>query len=221
MPRIMKPPTDGFNNTDTGTGFYDGPPPPPGVYKGTIKQLALAKIATGENQGTDRLHLVVEISDGKYKGAGLVHSLNLTKQGEPFVNQFLRSLTDGSEEQWVGIREAFWHTGYQVADKPDAKKRLAILKIGKKTNPIGMATSFVTRMRTVEKGEFAGQERVDIARFVTPHAGNGNDAEDTADDGLDDMESAGEDAYETSALDEFTEEKSQNKVVVDLDDPWS
>ena len=221
MPRVMKPPTDGYGNTDTGSNFYDGPPPPPGVYKGKIKQLALAKISTGENQGGDRLHLVVEISEGKYKGAGLVHSLNLTKQGEPFVNQFLRSLTDGSQEQWDAIQEAFWHVGYQVADKADAKKRLAILKIGKKTNPIGMPTSFVTRMRTIEQGEHAGEERVDIARFVTPFAGNGNDDEPAEDDGLDDLDSAGVDS-DATGLGEFAESTTSNaKVVVDIDDPWS
>lgn len=225
MPRIMKPDLDGFNATETGSNFYDGPPPPPGVYKGIVKQLSLAKIATGPNAGGDRLHLVVEIADGKYKGAGLVHSLNLTQQGQPFVNQFLRSLTDGSEDQWVAIREAFWHTGYLVADKPDQKSRLPILRIGKKTNPIGLTTSFVTRIRTVEKGEYAGQERTDIARFVTPFAGNGNDSDAAeVDDDLDTAEDTEtETDSESTGLDEFSEETSSDNPAeeLDVDDPWS
>ena len=61
----MKPVVDGFNETLSGGNYYDGPPPTPGLYQGKIKQLALATIASGPNAGGQRLHLVVEITDGK------------------------------------------------------------------------------------------------------------------------------------------------------------
>lgn len=227
MPRLLKPDIDGFDDTDTGASFYDGPPPPPGVYNGVIKQLALAKIATGESKGKKRLHLVVEITDGKFKGAGLVHSLNMTTQGNPFVNQFLRSLTDGSEEQWVGIRKAFWRTGYTVDDQPDAKNRFPILKIGKKFNPIGKPLSFVTRMRPDNNGV----QRADITRFVIPFQDNGEEPEPEEDEYTSDLDDAlDEFASETTSNPEpeasYTREVKGSPVeAVDLDedadDPWS
>lgn len=204
MARVLKPNVDGYDEQLTGSSYYDGPPPVPGVYKGKIKQLALATIATGNNAGGQRLHLVVEITEGKYKGAGLVHSLNLTKQGAPYVNQFLRSLTDGSDSQYNAIREAFWRVGYTVGDE-DQKGRLPILKIGKKTDPIGLATSFVTRMRAGNDGV----ERADIARFVVP--ATVETQEDTEeDDTLD-------------SLAEFADLDELDKVTIsaDADDPWS
>ena len=204
MANVMNPNFDGFNETNTGTDYYDGPPPTPGVYNGKIKQLALATIASGPNAGGQRLHLVVEITEGKFKGAGLVTSLNLTPQGSPYVNQFLRSLTDGSDSQYTAIREAFWRTGYTVGDA-DQKGRLPIVKIGKKTNPIGMSTSFVTRMRTGNDGV----ERADIARFAVPThvAPEPEPEEDDALDGLADF----------ADLDELSSVSASS----DADDPWS
>lgn len=205
MARVMKPVIDGFNDTNTGGGYYDGPPPTPGLYQGKVKQLALATIATGVNAGGQRLHLVVEITEGKFKGAGLVTSLNLTAQGAPYVNRFLRSLTDGSDEQDKGIREAFWHVGYSVGDE-DQKGRLPILKIGKKFDPIGKSTAFVTRMRTGNDGV----ERADIARFVTPVV-----AEPEEDTSSDDDLLAGLDSLDLDT-------DSTEKVTVGADDdPWS
>lgn len=204
MAKLMKPPTDGFDNTDTGGNWYDGPPPPDGLYKGKVKYLALGKIASGENKGGQRISVVVEISEGKYKGAGIGTGLNLTKQGEPYVNQFLRSLTDGSEEQWRGIREAFWRTGYLVGD-PDKKGRLPIERIGKKTNPIGMSLSFVTKLRTRSD---TNEVTADIARFVTPQK-NDEIEDDSEDDLLSDSDTIEEAVEDMVDLD------------VDQDDPWS
>ena len=205
MAKILKPNVDGFNQTDTGISYYDGPPPVPGVYQGKIKQLALATIATGANAGGQRLHLVVEITEGKYKGAGLVHSLNLTNQGAPYVNQFLRSLTDGSEAQYNAIREAFWHVGYSVGDE-NQKGRLPILKIGKKTDPIGMTTTFVTRMRPGNDGT----ERAVIARFVIPVPSDDATQEDSEDEI--DLDTSFAD------IDDLDDKVS---IGADSDDPWS
>lgn len=208
MAKLMKPPTDGFDNTDAGGGdWYDGPPPPNGVYKGKIKYLAIGKIATGENKGGQRIAVVVEITEGKYRGAGIGTGLNLTKQGEPYVNQFLRSLTDGSEAQWKGIREAFWRTGYLVGE-PDNKHRLPIERIGKKTNPIGMSLTFATKLRTRNDN---GETIADIARFLSPAQGEGAEEEPEADESFSDALSEVEDSVDT-------------EVALDVDaddDPWS
>ena len=211
MPKVMKPPTEyDSNDIDTGGGdWYDGPPPPPGFYKGKVVKLLLTKVSSGDRAGEQRIMVVCEISEGQYKGAGVIKWLQLTKQGSPWLNQFLHSLTDGSEEQKKAIRKAFKEIGYEVGDM-DAKKRLPIVKIGKKTNPIGMETQFVTKMR---------DERAEISRFVIK---NGASVEDSGESSTDDFESDG--------LDEFAEETTGNpepeadsepSAADDDDDPWS
>lgn len=204
MARIMKPPVDGFNATDTGGDWYDGPPPPPGLYQGIVKKVMLAK-----RDDQQKLWVICEITEGDYKGAGVSKWMQFSETGNSWINQFLRALTDGSPEQFKGIREAFWHVGYEVGDI-DQRQMLPIIKIGKKTNPIGMPINFTVRKRTDNQGV----ERTDIARFVV--AKQHTEPEEDESDALED--------YEPSGLDEFAAATTQNKVTVDLDedsDPWS
>ena len=228
MPKVMKPPTEYDSSaTETGADWYDGPPPPPALYKGVVKKMLLTKVAAGEKKGEQRIMVICEISEGKYKGAGVSKWLQLTKQGSPWVNQFLHSLTDGSEEQKKAIRHAFETVGYTVGDM-DAKKRLPIVKIGKKTNPIGLATSFVTKLRTSESD---GVTRAEIARFVTPFVDNdeGEDDDlDTSTDELEDIEadvdSDADDADSTFTTedDETVEDTEDQPASEDSEeDPWS
>jgi hypothetical protein len=226
-PRLLKPDFDGFDDLDTGIGFYDGPPPKPGTYRGRIKQMHIAKIESeaSENKGKQRVDLVVEITskgNGEktpFAGAGLVHSLNVTKQGAPFLNQFLHALTDGSDEEKVAVREAWWRKGYKVGDlvQVRGKPMLPVLQFGKyKPQEQELTCAFVTRMGTIKAGENKGQERAEIARFVLPL--NGSEAE--------------EDDDSDSGLDEFDQETTSNPEPVkaaaapaaeppDDDDPWA
>lgn len=185
MPRI-KPSFDGYSQTEipgSGGGFYDGPPPPPDTYRGVVKRLALNKIKSGPNEGADRIALVLEIAEGPYQGAGIITSFNLTQQGAPFLNQFLYALTDGTQEQKDGIRQAFWRVGYDVANEADTKLGRPITKIGSKTNPIGMSCHFVTKMGA----NLDGEPRAEIARFVVSlppserTGGNGSESTTTKD----------------------------------------
>lgn len=224
MARVIKPPST-YNEkaTDTGAEWYDGPPPKPALYKGVVKKMLLSKV--GDEQ---RIMVLCEISDGPYKGAGVTKWLQLTEQGSPWVNQFLRSLTDGSDEQFKAIRHAFKEVGYQVGDM-DAKNRLPIIKIGKKTNPIGMSTAFMTKLRTGTDDV----ERAEISRFVVPKNLNGDEPEEDT-DALDDADFANivaEDAdnavdaepdYEPSGIDEFAKPTTVQDLEDDDDpDPWS
>jgi hypothetical protein len=217
----MKPPsTYKSDAVDTGGDWYDGPPPPPALYKGKVKMMLLSKVASGDNKGEQRIMVLCEITEGKYKGAGVTKWLQLTEQGSPWVNQFLRSLTDGSDAQFKGIREAFEQVGYTVGD-PDAKKRLPIIKIGKKTNPVGMPTSFVTKLRTNPEDQVT---RAEISRFVTPFV----EASEDDDNGEATTET---DDFESDGLDEFAEDSTENPEpeadssttadADDDDDPWS
>jgi hypothetical protein len=162
MARIIKP---GFDGSDYRTlPTYDGPPPVPGIYRGIIKRMGLAKIKTGDNAGGDRITLILEVESGEYQGARIAHSLNLTKQGAPYINQFLESLTDGSEQQKTGIRQAFWQTGYEVGPEDDGRMGKPFLRIGPSTNPIGMVCTFRTKRGT----DLSGNPRAAVARFVVP-----------------------------------------------------
>ena len=217
MPRVMKPPsTYDSSNTDTGGGdWYDGPPPPPALYKGTIKKMLLHKTKDGEL----RIMVLCEINDGKYKGAGVTKWLQLTEQGSPWVNQFLHSLTDGSDQQKKAIRKAFKEIGYEVGDA-DQKKRLPILKIGKKTVPVGKTVAFVTKLRTSEQD---GVTRAEISRFVVPRDANEEDETEEPDDGLDDEDSGLDDGTDLDSDDTEPDESDDTEAGSDDggDDPWS
>ncbi|AGT14081.1 hypothetical protein SEA_WEISS13_71 [Mycobacterium phage Weiss13] len=200
MPKVMKPPTDYDDSaTNTGGDWYDGPPPKPGLYKGVVKKMLLSKVTQGEKKGEQRIMVICEISEGKFKGAGVSKWLQLTQQGSPWVNQFLHALTDGSEAQKAAIRKAFKEIGFAV-DDADAKKRYPIVRIGKKTNPIGRPISFVTKMRTDDQGV----ERAEISRFVTPRAADDDEDEDDSDDILTaDDDTTEDDGDEGNADDTF------------------
>jgi hypothetical protein len=134
------------------------------MYDGTVEKLGLAKIKTGDNAGGDRLALLVRISQGEYKGAGVFHSLNMTKQGAYFVNQFLWAMTDGSETQKDAIRKMFWLKGFDHGNQQDGKMGLPITVIGSKFNPIGRKVKFITVMDNDQDGN----PRAKISRFLVP-----------------------------------------------------
>lgn len=214
MPKVMKPPSTYKADDVLSEGdFYDGPPPKPALYKGVVK-----KIYAHKKNDEIRWMVLCEINHGEFKGAGVSKWLQLTEQGSPWFNQFLHALTDGSEAQKKGIRDAFAAHGYTI-DDPDEKKRLPVTRIGKKFNPIGKEIAFVTKMRTGTDNV----ERAEISRFVVPRNKSEDDAVETStDDGLDDTEMP--DADE-SGMDEFAEDTTQNpEPAADSDgddDPWS
>lgn len=225
----MRPEFDGFDETDPPEGmgtFYDGPPPPPGIYHGTLKKLGLAKIGSGDSKGSDRLAVLVEIDRGKYKGAGVFHSLNMTKQGGYFVNQFLWAMTDGSDRQKDALRNMFWRKGYDVAKEPDGKMGKPISVIGAKFVPVGRELSFVTTM----DNDLEGNPRPKIVRFVVPVEGKEEEPESEPDDDLAGLDEFAAPTTTNPAEDEkpdegvdlgsaFDTEGAQD--LDDDDDPWS
>lgn len=108
---------------------YKGELPPNGVYEGVLKVCKIGKIGSGTDKGKNSLKPTIILDDPdypEYNGCPAFGNLNLTDQGVPYVNQFLESLTDGSEKAKADIRKAFWKTG-PIVD--DAKEHL--LRIGK------------------------------------------------------------------------------------------
>lgn len=200
----IKPDFDGSNAS---SGRYDGPPPPAGTYRGIVKKMGLAEIRSGANAGSNRIALLLEISDGNYKGAAVMHSLNLTTQSAWAVNQFLDALTDGSDKQKTGLRNLFWQKGYEVENEPDGKMGQQFMNIGGKFKPLGKPVAFVTKMDSWE-----GKPKAAIDRFVVPLGANAED-EAAEEDSLDAVDSVVEEEIEDTVED--------SPVENDDDDPWS
>jgi len=213
MAKVMKPSNNYKDSVQTGTGFYDGPLPPAGVYKGKLAKLFYAVVADGENKGEVHFLAICEITEGQYKGASASKWLQDTEKGAPWLNQFLRSLTDGSDAQFKGIRDAWWDHGYEIDDSKAIKGMYAITKIGKKTNPVGMPTTFMTKIRN---------ERCEITRFISKVAESDGDGDDSTSE---DSSSPEDDLLSSIADDDSNEENSNEDVaVVDIsedEDPWS
>lgn len=157
MPMI-KPP---FNGKDATSGFYDGPPPVPGTYHGVVSRMGLATVLSGENEGADKIVVVVKITSGKYNGAEIFSNFTLLTQSAWSLNQFLEAMTDGSEKQRKIIRDWFWDIGYSVeSEAKNEKLGRQFEYIGKPAfKPIGKKVAFVTEMNG---------ERANIAKFVIP-----------------------------------------------------
>lgn len=208
MPRI-KPTFDGAEAT---SGFYDGPPPIPGTYRGMVKKMGLAKIRNGDNAGADRISLLLEITEGKFKGAGIWHSLNLTTNSAWAVNQFLDALTDGSDRQKNGLRDLFWHKGYEVEAKPEGKLGQQFLNIGGKFKPIGKPVAFVTKMDSYE-----GTPKAAIDKFVVALGDSSEESNEDALDGLNEFAPQDDSENETVSI----EEETVSVGAEDSDDPWA
>ena len=130
MPKINFGMADAAD-VEASQGFpvYKGDLPPNGAYQAAVKVVKIDKIGSGNDKGKSRLKIVAIIDDPEYpeyKGCPAFGNLNLTEQGASYVNQFLESLTDGSEAQKKAVRNAFWKTG-PIVD--DAKEH--IVRIGK------------------------------------------------------------------------------------------
>jgi hypothetical protein len=186
----------GFDGKGTGGDGFDTRVPPPNTYKGKVKRMGLAKIGSGDNVGKDRIALVLTITEGEYKGAGVLHSLNLLEDSSWSVNQFLHALTDGSERQKNAIEKLFWDQGYDVEPEPMGKLGQQFIGIGNgnKFKPIGKPVAFI-----VKADSYQGNPKAAIDRFLVPTF-NEEEPEPVSEAEADSLE----------GLDEFSPETTQN-----------
>jgi len=208
------PKFDGSNEVRTQV-----PKPPPGLYKGTVQSISLGVIKGGkeENVGQDRFSLMLEITDGKYAGARILHSLNMTKQGAPYVNDFLFSLTDGSDEEKATVIDDLWKKKRMlISESPDRWGNYPVIRIGKYIFSKGVTTHF----ETVDGTDNKGAERAEIKRFVLPLDDDEADSEDEDASFEDDSEDDAGDAVEV-AVDDDEGDSEAVEADADDDDPWS
>lgn len=204
-----------FNGKDATSSFYDGPPPTPGTYRGEVTRMGLAQVLSGENEGADKIVVVVRITHGKFKGAEIFANFTILLQSAWSFNTFLEAMTDGSEKQRTMIKDWFWEKGYDVED--EAKNE----KLGRQVNwigkpvfkPIGKTVSFTTTM---------DGERANISKFVVPLEGSGSE-EPEDDSTVAELPDVATESTDDAVID--AEVVSDDSAVAvaddDDDDPWS
>lgn len=184
---IIKPKFDG---KDSESNQYSGPPPVPGPYHGVIKKMWYTQIKTGPNSGEDQYKILIEIDQGKFKGAGIFSNIQMLQQNAWSTNQFLDSMCENEKQRDV-LRKWFWEIGCDVETESDKVGQL-VKYIGKpKFNPAGKGLSFIVKNEPGDQGT-----RAVIDRFVVKV--NGEEEEPVA---------AEEDS---SGLEEFEQQTSSN-----------
>jgi hypothetical protein len=100
--------------------------PQTGSYDGKLKVLQLAKTGpNAKNPNCNMLKVGVELVDaGEATGYVAFRNIVLIENTVPFVNQFLRALTDGSDAELAKIQRAFENN--LVVDE----REVNVLKIG-------------------------------------------------------------------------------------------
>ena len=157
-----------------GFDVYQGELPPNGAYRAQVKVVKVGKIGSGENKGKSRLQITAIIDDPDYeefKGCPAFGNLNLTDQGVPYVNQFLESLTDGTDKAKAAIKTGFWKTG-PIVD--DAKEH--IVRIGKTQVNSPKGELFV--IVGTKQNTYQGTTTVRIQQWMLDENGAGGKAEE-------------------------------------------
>lgn len=140
---------------------YEGEQPPKGVYRCFLKGLRLK-----ENKNNDKmlngLLIIAEPKSSKkaqYNGYGFWFNLNITKQGAPWVNNFLAAIAPAGKSD--AIRKAFWQQKVMIdKDEPPNVISIGILKItGGKDIFVKANCKFVPA-----KGDY--DEKLDVLRFL-------------------------------------------------------
>lgn len=184
-------------------GIYTGDDPPKGAYKGILKMLTLKNNKNNDPMLNGLVEFRADKGDKKntkYNGFGLWFNLNITDQGKGHVNQFLNSLSDGSEIGMRKIQNSFWNEGCltekrlgpNVGDSAGNVLRIGPLKVGSPEG--GLPISVLIRIGKDKRKGHEGEEQVLVARWLVP-----KDLEDEEE----------EDEYEDEEVDdEDTDERS-------------
>lgn len=137
---------------------WDGPLPPKGSYPAILK---LVKVKQIKGKTDYRLQIMVTLNTGdEYDGCPVFGGVNLTDQGIPYVNQFLHSLTDGSDSECNKIETAFYN-GFVVDEKKEN-----VTKIG--TKKINSPDGQLPIMISVRHSVWEGVTRPQIGSFLLP-----------------------------------------------------
>lgn len=160
-----------------GREAWAGDHPPTGTYQGVLKVVQVDKISdtakVEANRGKPKLRIGVELkgTEGKYDGYLAWSNLNLIDSSIPYVNQFLISLTDGSDEQFATIKKAFYG-GFVTDDRDIHVKSIGQWKINSPEGEIPVVVSLKKRSYVDNSG--ATQTISDINSFLLGGGGAKN-----------------------------------------------
>src|SRR5882757_227233 len=139
---------------------YDGEMPPKGVYRCTLKFLRLKENSNGDPM-LNGLLVINEPKGSKksqYNGYDFWFNQNVTKQGAPYLNNFLSALV--SEDKVPALRKAFW--GQKVMldkNEPPNVVSIGTLKLLDKTPLVAVNTKLKT---------YNGDVSLDVSKFMRP-----------------------------------------------------
>jgi hypothetical protein len=166
-----------------GYAIWDGPLPTDGIYDGKLKVAKILVIdADGKNhsknQGKNRVNIGVELAgnvDSKkpFNGYVAFGGVNLVESGIGFVNQWLRALTDGSEEEFTEIKKAFYEGGIRVDEKKEHITAIGRWKVESPEGELPIKVALKQRSYTTTNGDQSvTKSTVDIATFLTRDGGS-------------------------------------------------
>lgn len=172
---------------------YSGPLPKSGSYPGILKIVQMGKASErAKNPGAPMLKIGVELTDAEPSEAiGFVafRNLVLVDSVVPYINQFLRALTDGSDAELAKIQKAF-QNGIVLDDQQKNVLRIGPWKIGSPEGQIPVKVAVKQRSFSVTvDGKEELRQSCGIESFLLsdrPSSSNGGADEPVAEEDDDD-----------------------------------
>lgn len=155
-----------------GRDQWSGPLPPKGSYPAVLR---LVKVKQIKGKSDNRLQIMVTLNTkDEYDGCPVFGGVNLTDQGIPYVNQFLKALSDGSDASFTKIKKAFYG-GFVVDEKKENVLKIGTLKINSPEGELPIKIS-------LGHSTWEGVTRPQISSFLPPTDNDSLSDEDDEDD---------------------------------------
>lgn len=195
-----------INGVDDGVAegyeVWSGPLPPQGVYDGKLKVAQIVVIdPDGRNKakyaGKNRVKIGIELAGNtgdkaQYNGFVAWGGNNLVDSSKQFINQWLLALTDGSDEEFLAIKKAFYEGGIRVDEKKEHITAIGRWKVESPNGELPVKISLKQRQftKTLDDGTKSTRTQVDIASYLRRDGGSsaGGTIDDIAAEPVDDDE---------------------------------
>lgn len=189
---------------------WKGPLPPKGSYPAILKLVQVKKISGKDD---NRLSIMATVNTKgdpereQYDGCPAWGGVNLTDQGLPYINQFLRSISS-DEADYAKVKKAFY-AGF-VTDE----KKVNVTKIGAKK--INSPEGEMEIMISLAHNTYNGKTSAKIGSFLAP--GAGFDSDDDGDDDVVEEDDSDDDTEEDDTDDDGDDETEDESVFDDEDE---
>ncbi|AAN02130.1 gp76 [Mycobacterium phage Barnyard] len=177
-----------INGVDDGVAegyeVWSGPMPTPGVYDGKLKVAQITVIdPEGRNKskyaGKNRVKIGVELAGNtgdkaQFNGYVAWGGVNLVDSSKQFINQWLLALTDGSDEEFLKIKKAFYEGGIRVDEKKEHITAIGRWAVESPNGELPIKLSLKHRQftKTLDDGTKSTRTQVEIAAFLRRDGGS-------------------------------------------------